>query len=126
MASVKTDYQEVLSQRISQLHQQKLQQEEDLKLGFNEFTDTLNPIMILKKSLHEMVDDRALKNDLVKAGLHLGAHFLIGRIWKKQTVRSYLSSVVVENLSDTLIQNGTASAIISSLAERATTSFLKS
>lgn len=126
MPGAKIDYHDVLSRRIDQLQTEKLEQETALMLGFNELADSFNPLVIVKKSLHEMVDDQQLKGDLLKVGLHLGANYLIGRIWKRQTVRSYLSAVVVEELSTTLINNGAASDIMNSLAKRATALLLKS
>lgn len=126
MTTAKIDYQDVLSRRIDQLQTEKLKQETDLMLGFNELADSFNPLVIVKKSLHEIVDDQQVKSDLMKVSLHLGTRYLIGRIWKRQTVKSYLSAVVVEELSTTLINNGAASDIMNSLAKGATALLLKS
>ncbi|MDP5171160.1 MAG: hypothetical protein NWR72_13020 [Bacteroidia bacterium] len=126
MATTKTDYHDVLSRRIEQLHTKKQQQEEGLKRSFDELTDSLNPLQIMKQSVHDMVTDRELKDDLIKIGLSLSVNFLIGKIWKRQTVRSYLSAAVAENISNTLINNGTASELVAGLATRATTLLLKS
>lgn len=117
MTSSKINCSDDLSLRIAQLRIDKLKQEAELKIKFSEFAETLNPVLILKKSVHEMVVDKEVKDDLLKVGLNLGTNFIIEKVLGRKSVKGYLSSVIVEKISTSLINRGILSEIITSFSK---------
>ncbi|MGB4843171.1 MAG: hypothetical protein WBP16_01760 [Ferruginibacter sp.] len=98
-----------LTQRIVQLREDKKIQEEELKQSVNTALSTLNPLIMLKQSLHEFVQDKEVKSDIVKAGLNLGANLVIDKsLGKYKSIKGFLSSVLVESISTPLIYSGLA------------------
>lgn len=111
-----TNYPELLS-RIEYLKIEKIRQEEELRHLFSEFVNTLNPITIVKESLHKLVEDKQVKVDFVKAGLNIGATFLIDLVFGRQrSVKDFLSSTVASKISTALI-NTNFSKIISGVTK---------
>ncbi|MBL0309933.1 MAG: hypothetical protein IPP77_09725 [Bacteroidetes bacterium] len=107
--------------RIAQLREKKVEQEEDLKLTFREFANTLNPVMIVKQSLHELATDTDVKVDVVKVGLNLGTSFLIDMVFgRNRSVKGFISSVILEKISTSLINNNVSKIIsgVSSLLDK--------
>lgn len=106
---------------IAQLRVKKEEQEEDLKLIFREFANTLNPVMIAKQSLHELATDSGVKVDVVKVGLNLGTSFLIDVVFgRSRSVKGFISSVILEKISTSLINNNVSKIIsgVSSLLDK--------
>jgi hypothetical protein len=96
-----------LIQRISQLKEDKKIQERALKHSANIAFNSLNPLNMLKQSLHGFVEDKDVKSDLLKAGVTLGANFLIDKsLGKYRNIKGFLSSVLVESISTPLIYSG--------------------
>jgi hypothetical protein len=92
--------------RIEQLKIEKIRQELELKLTVNEFVNTLNPVTMVKESLHELAEDNTVQVDLIKATLNIGANFILEHlIGKHPNMSGLLSSVLVENISSLLINN---------------------
>jgi hypothetical protein len=106
-----------LSLRIMELKSEILLQEDELKYRFKEFLFTLNPISIVKDSIHELASDKEVQFDLTKVGLNLGANFLIDQVLgRNRSIKGFLSSVLVEKFSNTFI-NKNASGIISGISK---------
>ena len=106
-----------LSLRIMQLKSEILLQEDELKHTFKEFLFTLNPITIVKDSIHELARDKEVQFDLAKVGLNVGADFLIDQILgRNRSIKGFLSSVLIEKLSNTFINKNT-SGIISGISK---------
>jgi len=96
---------------INRLKAEKFELEDELEHTFKEFTYTLDPFFIAKKSLHKLVEDKEVQTDLVSVGLNLITNFFIERILGRQTVKGYLSSVLVEKISTSLINNNAAGIV---------------
>ena len=92
--------------RIAELKAEKLTREDYLKHTLNEFVYALNPVSIVKKSLHGFVTDKQVQVDLAKAGLNVGANFIIDQaLGRYRSVRGFVSSVLVEKFSPAFINN---------------------
>ena len=103
--------------RIMDLKVEKFSREEDLKCTFKEFVSTLNPISMVKESLHQLATDRDVKFDLAKIGLNLGVDFIIDKVLgRNRTVKGFLSSVLIEKFSALLLNNN-ISKIVSEISK---------
>ena len=103
--------------RIMDLKVEKFSREEDLKYTFKEFVSTLNPISMVKESLHQLATDRDVKFDLAKVGLNLGVDFIIDKVLgRNRTVKGFLSSVLIEKFSALLLNNN-ISKIVSEISK---------
>ena len=111
---------EDLSLRILQLKHEKQMQEIELKVAFTAITETLNPVKLIKNSLHDIVTDKVVKDDLLKIGLNLGTNFIIEKVMRRGSLKGYLSSVVLETISSSLINSGTLTGIIDSISRMMT------
>jgi len=96
-----------LTQRILQLKDDKKIQEVELRHSVNTAFSSLNPLNMLKQSLHEFVEDKDVKSDILKAGVNFGANLLIDKsLGKYRSIKGFLSSVLVESISTPLIYSG--------------------
>ena len=92
--------------RIAELRVSKAMQDEDVKRKFQGFLTTLDPVTIVKSTLHDLAADTDVKHDIAKAALNIGADFLIYQIFgKKKGLKGFLSAMLVEKISTTLINN---------------------
>lgn len=93
-----------LQVRINELKRERSTQEERLKYAFQAFAHTHSPLSIIKGSVKGLTQDKELRTDMVKAGLNLGTDFIIERLLgRSRSVKGFLSSILVENLSTPLI-----------------------
>jgi len=108
-----------LALRIMQLKGEKFQQEEEIKRSFKEFTYTLNPISIVKESIHELAHDKEVQVDILKVGINVGANFLIGKVLgKNNSIKGYLSTMLVQTISSSFIHNNiNSSTLISGISK---------
>jgi len=96
-----------LTERILQLREDKKIEEEELKHSVNTAFSSLNPFNMLKQSLHEFVEDKDVKTDILKAGVNIGANLLIDKsLGKYRSIKGFLSSVLVESISTPFIYSG--------------------
>ena len=103
--------------RIMDLKVEKFSREEELKYAFKEFVSALNPISMVKESLHQLAADRDVKFDLAKVGLNLGADFIIDKVLgRNRSFKGFLSSVLFEKFS-TLFLNNNISKIVSEISK---------
>lgn len=92
--------------RIMELKAEKFNREEELRTSFKEFVYTLNPISLVKESLHNLAEDREVKFDLAKIGINLGANFLIDKLLgRNRSIKGFLSSVLIEKFSSFFLNN---------------------
>ena len=94
-----------LQLRIAQLKAETKIQDEVLLQTFKGFVETLNPITMAKTSIHELASDKQVQFDVVKVGLNLGTNFIIEQVLGRQSIKGYLSSVIVEKISSSIINN---------------------
>ena len=98
--------------RIRQLKVEKLRQENELKYTFREFANSLEPLSVVKRSLHKMTQDKEVQFDLAKAGLNLSTNFIIGAVLGKyRGIKGFLSSVLLEKISTVFINNNVSEII---------------
>ncbi|SDC98712.1 hypothetical protein [Williamwhitmania taraxaci] len=117
MENIEISSHAALQMHINHLKATKYVQEEELKLTFKEFVYTIDPVSMVKSSLHELAEDKDVKMDLAKVGLSFGANFIIDRVLGRNgSIKGFLSSMLVRNIASSLI-NGNASAIISGISK---------
>ncbi|MBU2061999.1 MAG: hypothetical protein KKH44_09165 [Bacteroidetes bacterium] len=102
--------------RIVELRLDKLRQEEELKISFSGLIEKFDPVQVMKKSLHEIVADKDVKDDLLKLGLNLGTNFIIEKVLGKQSMKEYLNTLLVDKLANSLKNNETLSEILASFS----------
>ncbi len=106
-----------LQLRILELKNLRVKQEIELKDSIKEFANTLSPVAMIKNSLHELVHDKDVKLDLANLSLNAGANFVIDKILgKNRSVKGYLSSLLMENVSKFFI-NKNVPEIISGISK---------
>jgi len=107
MTTKLTNYSE-LTNRIQALKDEKILHEAKLKNVFEGFANSLNPVSMIKDSIHSLAGDKVVRLDLAKAGLNLGANFLIEQvIGRNRSIKGFLTSIVVEKFSTLFInKNG--------------------
>jgi len=93
---------------IQELKEEKYLHEAELKIVLEGFAHSISPVSIIKNSLHTLADDRYVKLDLAKAGLNLGANFIIEKvIGRNRSITGFITSIVVEKISTLIInKNG--------------------
>lgn len=92
--------------RIAELKEINSWQDAEFKDTFREFVNTLNPLSMVKESLHELAEDREVQFDLAKVGMNLGANFIIDRILgKHSSIKGFLGAKLVEKISASLINS---------------------
>ena len=102
---------------ISNLKDEKIYQEFELKIKLNEFIKTLNPISIVKDSIHELAQDKEVRLDVAKVGLNIGANLLIDGVFgRSRSIKGFLSSILIEKISSIVIDKN-ASGIISGIGK---------
>lgn len=95
-----------LALHIMRLKAEKFSQEESLKTTFRELENVLNPVSLIKESIHQFANDKQIKQDLTKIGVKMGVNFLIDKILgRNNSIKGFLSSVMMENISDSIINN---------------------
>lgn len=92
-----------LMMRIEYLKEEKTKQEEELKVTFKEFVNSLDPIQMMKQSLHKLAEDKEVQVDLTRVGVSIGVNYIINKIlYKSNNLKGFLSSVFVNLISSTL------------------------
>lgn len=95
-----------LLMRITLLREEKCRQEEEIKDTFNNFVSTLDPVYLVKKSLHNLAEDKDVQYNLSKVVLNFGTSFIIDKILgKNRSIKGFLSAVLVERFSTSVINN---------------------
>lgn len=98
--------------RISQMREEKNRQEEELKVSLKEFANTLNPVSIVKESLHEIARDKDIQFDVVKVGLKMGVTLLMNMAFgRTRSLKGHIGIVVVEKISASLINNNVSEIV---------------
>ena len=86
--------------RIAELKAEKLKQEDELKNAFSGFVDTLDPVSLIKKTIHDFASDQQVQFDAVKIGMNVGANIIIDQVLGKyRSIKGFFSSLVVESKS---------------------------
>lgn len=103
--------------RILELRAEKSMQEQEIRNKFRELADNLDPILIVKRRLHEMAGDKELQVDLLQVGLNIGSNFIINRVLgKNRSIKGFISALLFQQLSALLI-NKNMSGIISGIGK---------
>jgi hypothetical protein len=91
---------------ISLLKEENIKQEEELKHKIKDFAYSLNPLNIIKNSLHKLTEDKEVQLDLTQVILNYGSNFIIEKIFgNKRHIGSYLTKALIERLTSWLIKN---------------------
>ena len=107
---------ESLELRRAQLLAERAQQEAALKLKSREMVTALNPLNIVKESIHDLAGDKDVRFDVAKVGLSVGANFVIGQLLgQPKTSKGALRAILVQTIATTLI-NSNATRIITEMA----------
>ena len=91
-----------LMERIKELKADKLRQELSLQYSLRALIDTLDPFQMVKRSLHQLAEDKQLHFDIATVGLNLGANLIVDGIFGKPKKDcendSYLKTMVASLL----------------------------
>lgn len=97
---------EELKQQINHLKIKKAQSAEDLKKSLVAFFESIDPVSVIKGSLHALASDKTVRTDIAKVGLNMGANIIIDKILgKHQSIKGFLSALLVEKISSEFINN---------------------
>ena len=89
-----------LLQKILQLQQQKKQQEQTIKMQFQDLTTALNPVALVKESILNLVAEKEVQQGVAKVGINVVANFVIEKILgRNNSIKGYISSLLVEKMS---------------------------
>lgn len=89
---------------IMHLKQQKFRQEEEIKHSIREFIFSLNPVVMIKKALHDMAQDSQTKFDMAKVGLDMGITMLIHKVMHRTSgFKGFLGKLLIGKFSSTFL-----------------------
>ena len=95
-----------LALQIMHLKAEKFKQENELKHAFKELLYTINPVSIVKGTLHELAGNNDMRSDLAKVSLNMGANFIIDMIFGRyRSIKGFVGSVLVEKYASKYINN---------------------
>lgn len=104
MGSIAASAHELLLSRIALVKQKKHLEEEALRQSLKEIASSLKPVALIKESIHELVADKEVKEDLVTAGIKLGTNFLIAKVMgRNHSVKGFFGSMLVEQIASSVI-----------------------
>ena len=96
-----------LIRQIEHLKASKKQQETDLKQQFKKLAESLEPVAILKQSLHDLADNKDARTYLAKVLLLLGVDWVADRFLSKNNhSQSSWPSLLIEKLTGLLASIG--------------------
>jgi hypothetical protein len=97
---------------IMHLKSEKFRQEEEIVYTFKELAYYLNPITMVRGSLHELAQNKEVQFDLAKVALNLGANLVIDQVFGKyRSIKGLFRSVLIETISTTFINNNVTKII---------------
>jgi hypothetical protein len=106
MKGIKISSYEELSNKIVALQADKFKQETALKHSLQEIAATLNPLSVLKSSLHKLAETPEVRVDLTKVGLNIGADLIIDKVLgKNRSIKGFLSALMAEKMVASYINN---------------------
>lgn len=101
-----TGYQD-LQERIEDLRNESSKAQQDMESAFDRVVTGLDPVTLVKGSVQQLSRDHGLKMDVVKAGMNMGANFLIDKMMgRRKSLKGFLSSILLEKYSHLLIEKG--------------------
>ncbi len=101
-----TGYQD-LQERIEDLRNESSKAQQDMESAFDRVVTGLDPVTLVKSSVQQLSRDHGLKMDVVKAGMNMGANFLIDKIMgRRKSLKGFLSSILLEKYSQLFIEKG--------------------
>jgi hypothetical protein len=68
---------------IAELKENKAKHEEVLKQNMGDIKEALKPVNIIKNTLKNVIEDKTIRQDALKAGLLVGIEFAIERLFKR-------------------------------------------
>lgn len=96
-----------LQERIEGLRNESSRAERDMELAFERVVRGLDPVTLVKSSVQQLNRDHGLKMDVVKAGINLGATFLIDKMMGRgKSFKGFLSSIVLEKYARLFVEKG--------------------
>ena len=99
---------EALVLRIRFLRAEKSRQESEMKEKFHDLIYLLDPVSIVKGSLHELAENKQVQFDVAKVALNMGTNLVIDQVFGKyRSIKGFLSSVLLEKMSDRFINTNT-------------------
>jgi hypothetical protein len=105
-----------LKLRIIHLKSEKAKQEEELKQSFKAFANSINPVSIVKESIHELARDKEVQVDLTKIVLNIGTNLIINKILgRDHSIKDFLSSLLIEKISG-FLENKNVSQIVTGIS----------
>jgi len=94
----KNEYDDLLLE-IQVLKQESAAKEEALGKAWNNFASSINPVAMVKDTLHSLTHDSKIQADITSVAMHAGSSLLIGKILgRNRSIQGYFTSVIVEKL----------------------------
>lgn len=105
MISKKVANYKELNAALAELHESRLKQEDLLKQNVSGIKEALNPLSIAKGYLKSMVADKELHRDAMKAGLSMGAQYIIEKLFKtNKSAKRHFTANIFEKLVTKLVK----------------------
>ena len=97
---------------IMHLKQEKFRQEDEIKYTIRELTFLFNPLVIAKKTLHDLAQDSQVKFDMAKVGLDMVITMLISRVLGNRSgIKGFLGKLLIGKFSSSIIYNNLSKVI---------------
>lgn len=89
-----------------QVNAARVDQEDEIKYQVKELYYSLQPAVLVKKAVDNILHSPETQKSLAQAGVALGTEFIISKIFKKGTsLKGFLSSMIVNKIADYAINN---------------------
>ena len=86
---------------IMQLNAAKAEQEDEIKYQMKELYYSLQPSVLIRKAINNVMHSPDTQKNLAQAGMALGTEFLISKLFKRGTsIKGFLSSLIVNKIAD--------------------------
>jgi len=105
--------------RVLELQRKKVQEEETLKVAFQDLVQSVSPVQIVKSSLHKLSEDRQVKIDLKRVGMTMGVNIILRTFFgRNRNIKVYMAAVAIEKIAIPFIKENWP--LVEALARRFT------
>ena len=103
---------------IMHLKQQRFKQEEELKYSIRELIFSLNPIVMVKRALHDMAEDSQTKLDMAKVGLDMVITMLTHKVMSQTNgIKGFIGKLLIGKFSSNFLYSN-AHKVISAIRSK--------
>lgn len=103
---------------IMHLKQQRFRQEEEIKYSIRELIFSLNPIVVIKRTLNDMAQDSQTKFDMAKVGLDMVITMLTHKIMRQTSgLKGFVGKLLIGKFSSSFLYSN-AHKVISAIRNK--------